>query len=126
MARKRSLKDAAADQLVEKNTAVPKDPAVPAEAPATEPAAVPPAPDASAAESPARMPPAVEAPMACDAGKKSCPSALWRAILIAIGFAAGFFFGIGQAVGAANMAFLVIGVAGGAVLGRFFIPSSEA
>jgi hypothetical protein len=122
MARKRSLKDAAADQLVEKNTAVPKDPA----APATEPAVVPPAPDASAAESPARKPPAVEAPMAFDAGKKSCPSALWRAILIAIGFAAGFFFGIGQAVGAANMAFLVIGVAGGAVLGRFFIPSSEA
>ena len=122
MARKRSLKDAAADQLVEKNTAVPKDPA----APAAEPAVVPPAPDAPAAESPARIPPPVEAPMAIDAGRKGCPSALWRAILIAIGFAAGFFFGIGQAVGAANMAFLVIGVAGGAVLGRFFIPSSEA
>ncbi|HWR92611.1 MAG TPA: hypothetical protein VN300_09285 [Desulfobacterales bacterium] len=126
MARKRSLKDAAADQLVEKNTAVPKDPAALAAAPADEPAVVPPAPDAPAAESPARIPPPVEAPMAIDAGRKGCPSALWRAILIAIGFAAGFFFGIGQAVGAANMAFLVIGVAGGAVLGRFFIPSSEA
>lgn len=126
MARKRSLKDAAADQLVEKNKAVRKDPAAPAETPPAEPAVVPSAPDAPAAESPARMPAAVEPTMASDAGRRSCPSALWRAILIAIGFAAGFFFGIGQAVGPANMAFLVIGVAGGAVLGRFFMPSSEA
>jgi hypothetical protein len=120
MARKRSLKDAAADQLVEKNTAVAKDPAAPAGAPAAGAAVAP------AAESIARRPPPVEAPMAHDAGKKGCPSALWRAILIAIGFAAGFFFGIGQAVGPANVAFLVIGVAGGAVLARFLFPSSEA
>jgi hypothetical protein len=126
MARKRSLKDAAADQLVEKNTAASKTPVAAVETPAAEPAAAPPDPAAPAAENPVHPISPAEAPAAPQAGHQSCPSALWRAILIAIGFAAGFFFGIGRVIGSANMAFLLIGAVGGVFLGRFFMPSSKA
>jgi hypothetical protein len=61
-----------------------------------------------------------EASKAAEAEKKACPSSLWGAILIAIGFAGGFFFGMGQAVGPANLAYLLIGLAGGYFLGRFY------
>jgi hypothetical protein len=120
MARKRSLKDAAADQLVEKNTALSRPPTAPAEsrdaapeewkAVHAEPAATGPAVPCA--------PPAAAKP--CDGRTSSCPALLWRAILVGIGFAAGFFFGVGQGLGPAHMVYLVTGTAGGFFLGRFF------
>jgi uncharacterized protein YneF (UPF0154 family) len=44
---------------------------------------------------------------------------MWIAISILIGFAGGYFFGMGQAMGPANVSYLLIGSIGGYVLGRF-------
>jgi hypothetical protein len=126
MARKRSLKDAAADQLVEKNKTVPKPAVAPAEVPAAEPIAVKPARAKPIEESAIKPLAPAETSQAAEDGKKSCPSSLWGAILVAIGFAAGFFFGIGQAIGAANMAYLLIGFAGGIISGRCLMVSLKA
>jgi hypothetical protein len=120
MARKRSLKDAAADQLVEKNTDLSRPPMAPAESQDPAPDEWKPVHAEPVAAGPAApcAPPAVAQP--CDGRTSSCPALLWRAILVGIGFAAGFFFGVGQAIGPAHMAYLVIGTAGGFFLGRFF------
>lgn len=120
MARKRSLKDAAADRLVEKKRTAVKTPIKPPEIPAAAPPAVTPAQAEAAEES--RRPPLfpAEASQAAEAEKKGARPSLWGAILIAVGFAGGFFFGMGQAVGPANLAYLLIGLAAGFFLGRFY------
>jgi hypothetical protein len=123
MARKRSLKDAAADQLVEKNKAVPRPAVAPAEIPAREPMAVKPAQTKPFEESAIKPLAPAEDSKAAEDGKKSRPSSMWGGILVAIGFAAGFFFGVGQAIGPANMAYLLIGFAGGIISGRFLMVS---
>jgi hypothetical protein len=118
MARKRSLKDAAADQLVEKNKTVPKTPVAPAERPAAASSAVQTTRAEPVEESAGRPLHAAEASQAPASPAKEVPAALKRAILIAIGFAAGVFFGMGQAIGPANMAYLLIGFVGGCFFGR--------
>jgi uncharacterized membrane protein YuzA (DUF378 family) len=44
---------------------------------------------------------------------------LWVAVALLIGLVGGYFFGVGQAIGPANMAFILIGFAGGYLCGRF-------
>jgi hypothetical protein len=134
--RKRSLRDAAADQLVEKNKAFSEEPvaptAVPIEAPILEPVAEPavaplPSPpatlEAATPVEPARE--SVSKPCFNDSVKaaegseqKDHPSLKWVALLLLIGFGAGFFFGVGRALGPANMAFILIGFAGGWLFNR--------
>jgi hypothetical protein len=130
--RKRSLKDAAADQLVEKSKVVREEPAAPAEAAPVMPAAaavpfaVEPTP-AELAEERTDTPLFTAPPSFCnesskalEGGKKGRPPVMWIAISLLIGLFAGFFFGVGQAIGPANMAFILIGLAGGCFLGRCF------
>jgi outer membrane biosynthesis protein TonB len=120
VSRKRSLKDASADQLVEKNKAVsegvaPVEPE-PVKAPdeARTQAAAPPQ------ESADQTLFAAEASKTPEAWEKGLPSLKWLAILLLIGFAGGFFFGVGQAIGPANLAFILVGFVGGYVFGRFY------
>jgi hypothetical protein len=120
MARKRSLKDAAADRLVEKKRTAVKTTVKPPEIPASAPTAVTPV-QAETAEESRRPPPSSSgASQADEAGKKGGAPSLGGAILIAVGFGGGFFFGMGQAVGPANLAYLLIGLAAGYFLGRFY------
>jgi hypothetical protein len=45
---------------------------------------------------------------------------MWIAISLLIGCVGGYFFGLGQASGAASMALLLFGLAAGYFFGRFF------
>jgi hypothetical protein len=120
MARKRSLKDAAADRLVEKNNAVPEAPVVPANIPAAEPSAVQAIQVEPAKESPGVQRLLAEASHAPEGEKKGHPSLMWIAITLLIGCFGGYFFGVGQAIGPANMSLLLIGLSAGYFFGRFF------
>ena len=119
MARKRSLKDAAADQLVEKNNIVPAAPVAPTKKPAAGRSVVKAPQVAPATESPARQAPPVEPSKAPEDKKQSRPCLMWIAISLLIGFVGGYFFGVGQAMGPANVAYLLIGSIGGYLFGRF-------
>ena len=44
---------------------------------------------------------------------------MWIAISLLIGLVGGYFFGVGQAMGTANVAYLLIGSIGGYLFGRF-------
>ncbi len=123
-ARKRSLKDAAADQLVEKNEAVP-EPAAPVvdevKAPVAEPSEAAATPEATPAPKSAQRSSMADEPApAREPEKKGRPSVKWVAILILIGFLAGFFFGVGRAIGPANLAFILFGFAGGYLFRQFY------
>lgn len=119
MARKRSLKDAAADRLVEKSKIVPAAPVAPKKRPAAERSEVKPPQVASAAESPGGQTPPAEPSKAVEDKEKSRPCLTWIAISALIGFVGGYFFGVGQAMGSANVSYLLIGSIGGYVFGRF-------
>jgi hypothetical protein len=119
MARKRSLKDAAADQLVEKNKTVPKTPVAPAERPAAAPSAVreiqvAPSEESSGGQFFAAQPSPVSEGM-----KPAHPALMWIAIALLIGCVGGYFFGLGQAGGPADIFFLIFGLAAGYFFGRF-------
>ncbi len=128
MARKRSLKDAAADQLVEKSNTVSEAPLppTPKRAPRRRPAKAPvrviePEPTLEPpplSDGQPVVPEPSEAP-AKEESQPSRPPLLWAAVALLIGLVGGYFFGIGQAIGPANMAFLLIGFAGGYLCGRF-------
>ena len=120
MARKRSLKDAAADRLIEKNKAIPEAPVAPATIPAAEPSAVQATPVKPAEESPGEQLLLAETSQAPGGKKKGHPSLMWIAISLLIGCVGGYFFGLGQASGAASMALLLFGLAAGYFFGRFF------
>jgi hypothetical protein len=119
MARKRSLKDAAADQLVEKSKIVPEAPVAPKKKPAAERSIVKAPQVAPVAESAGWQTPLAEPSKAPEDKEKSRPCLMWIAISVLIGFAGGYFFGVGQAMGSANVSYLLIGSIGGYVLGRF-------
>jgi hypothetical protein len=127
MARKRSLKDAAADRLVEKTKTVPETSHPPARKKAARPGPVKAAPAAPPPEIPvaqppepeAPQPPAVEVPAPPEEWKRKLPPLVWKAIPILIGCVAGYFFGLGHATGPASMLFLLLGLAAGYLLGRF-------
>jgi hypothetical protein len=128
MARKRSLKDAAADQLVGKNKTVSE-------------ASLSPTPKRAAGRRPAKTPvkviepeptyepppvsddrPVLPEPSKATVERKDPPGSpplLWAAVALLIGCVGGYFFGVGQAIGPANMAFLLVGFAGGYLCGRF-------
>jgi hypothetical protein len=112
-ARKRSLKDAAADQLVEKSKLVPEDPATSIETPAAEPVA-------AAEPDTVETTPLFNPSAAIESPKKAHPSLKWVALLLLVGFAAGFFFGVGRGIGPANAAFILFGFAGGYLYGQFY------
>lgn len=118
MARKRSLKDAAADRLVEKPKTVPAVPAPAIKKPPTRRTAVEATQTASVRGRPAGQLLGDEIPKAPEA-KKALFSLKWIALLLLIGFAGGYFFGVGQAIGPANFSYLFIGFAGGFLFGRF-------
>lgn len=132
MARKRSLKDAAADRLVEKPKVVAAAPVAATPKRAARRSAVkatpaPPAAPTPAPETPA-FPAAVSAveqrlpdapPKAPEIAKKFHPALKWVALPLLIGFAGGYFFGVGQAIGPANLTYLLIGLAGGYFFARF-------
>jgi hypothetical protein len=44
---------------------------------------------------------------------------MWIAILLLIGGVGGYFFGVGQAIGPANMSLLLFGLFAGCFFGRF-------
>jgi hypothetical protein len=117
MARKRSLKDAAADQLIEKDKPVPEAPIAPAAEPVAETIAeqAPPA-----HEIVVNHPSLPETPAAPEEEKKCRPPVIRIAIPVLIGCLVGYFFGVGQALGSANMVLLLIGLAAGFFFGRFF------
>ena len=120
MARKRSLKDAAADRLVEKNKIVPAAPVAPKKKTAAERSVVKAPQVAPAVESAGgQQTPLAEPSKAPEDKEKSRPCLIWIAISVLIGFAGGYFFGMGQAMGSANVSYLLIGSIGGYVLGRF-------
>ena len=119
MARKRSLKDAAADRLVEKSKIVPAAPVAPKKRPAAERSVVKAPQVAPAAESPGGQTPLAEPSKALEDKEKSRPCLMWIGISALIGFAGGYFFGMGQAMGSANVSYLLIGSIGGYVFGRF-------
>jgi len=119
MARKRSLKDAAADRLVEKNKIVPAAPVAPKKKPAAGRSVVKAPQVAPVAESAGGQTPLAEPSKAPEDKEKSRPCLMWIAISVLIGFAGGYFFGVGQAIGPANLAFLLIGFIGGCLFGRF-------
>jgi len=119
MARKRSLKDAAADRLVEKTKTVPEAPVAPPKKPAARTSAMKATQAESAKESSLRQPLLTETAKAPEGFKKGHPSSIWMAISLLIGCLAGYFFGVGQAIGPANMSFLLIGIAAGYLCGRF-------
>jgi hypothetical protein len=128
MARKRSLKDAAADQLVEKNKTVSESALPPTRKPAarrraakplepepaTEALSIPEAPPVS--DRPPVLPEPSKAP---EESQPQRSPLLWVAVALLIGCVGGYFFGMGQAIGPANMAFILIGFAGGYLCGRF-------
>jgi hypothetical protein len=120
MARKRSLKDAAADQLVEKNKAVSEAAVAPVAIPEAEPSAVQTTPVEPAPERFGEPVPPVEVSPAPEGGKENRPSLKWAAIFLLIGCVGGYCFGLGQASGAGSMALLVFGLAAGYFFGRFF------
>ena len=120
MARKRSLKDAAADQLVEKTNSVPAAPAAQTTKPATKRSVVKAQQMAPDTESPPRQAPLAEPLKAPEDKEKSRTCLMWIAISLLIGFVGGYFFGVGQAMGPANVAYLLIGSIGGYLFGRFF------
>ena len=120
MARKRSLKDAAADRLVAKNKAVPEAPVVPATLPAADPSAVQPTPVESAQENSGEQLLLAEASQTLEGKQEGYPFILWVAISLLIGFFGGYFFGVGQAIGPANMSLLLFGLSAGYFFGRFF------
>jgi hypothetical protein len=143
MARKRSLKDAAADQLVEKPNSVPAAPVAqttkpaakrnvvkaPQAAPVTEspvsqaPLVEPLAEPSKAPEDKKQSRPLIEPPAepskAPEDKKQSRPCLMWIGISLLTGFVGGYFFGVGQAMGPANVAYLLIGSIGGYLFGRF-------
>lgn len=119
MARKRSLKDAAADRLVEKPRTAPAVPATAVKKPPTRRTSVEATQTASVKGRPAGQLLEVEAPKAPEGAKKAPFSLKWIALLLLIGFAGGYFFGVGQAIGPANLSYLFIGFAGGFFFGRF-------
>ena len=119
MARKRSLKDAAADQLVEKNNIVPAPPVAQTKKPAAKRSMVKAPQVAPVTESPPRQAPLPEPSKAPEDKKQSWPCLMWIAISLVIGFVGGYFFGVGQAMGPANVAYLLIGSIGGYLFGRF-------
>ena len=129
MARKRSLKDAAADQLVEKNKTVSEAALPPPRKPAARRRPVKtaePEPAAEALPVPEAPPVSDHTPVLPEPSKapeenqpeRSSPL-LWVAVALLIGCVGGYFFGVGQAIGPANMAFILIGFAGGYLCGRF-------
>jgi uncharacterized membrane protein len=120
MARKRSLKDAAADQLIEKDKPVPEAPIAPAAEPVAETIAEQAAPAQPAHESVVYQPSLPETPAAPKEEKKCRPPVIRIAIPVLIGCLVGYFFGVGQALGSANMVLLLIGLAAGFFFGRFF------
>jgi hypothetical protein len=119
MPRKRSLKDAAADQLVEKKKVVAETPVAPVAIPEAEPSAVQTTPVEPAPESLAEPVPAVQVSQAFDGGKEDRLSLKWAAIFLLIGCVGGYFFGLGQASGPADIFFLIFGLAAGYFFGRF-------
>jgi hypothetical protein len=119
MARKRSLKDAAADQLVEKNKAVSEAAVAPVAIPEAEPSAVQTTPVEPAPEGFGEPAPPVEVSPAPEGGKEDRPSLKWAAIFLLIGCVGGYFFGLGQASGPADIFFLIFGLAAGYFFGRF-------
>lgn len=126
MARKRSLKDAAADQLVEKNKTVSEAPLPPTRKPAARRRPVKTAEPEPVQETPPVSAPVLERPpvlsepsRAPEENQPGRPPLLWVAVALLIGCVGGYFFGVGQAIGPANMAFLLIGFAGGYLCGRF-------
>lgn len=119
MARKRSLKDAAADQLVEKNNIVPAPPVAQTKKPAAKRSMVKAPQVAPVTESPPRQAPLSEPSKAPEDKKQSWPCLMWIAISLVIGFVGGYFFGVGQAIGPANLTYLLIGLAGGYFFARF-------
>jgi hypothetical protein len=127
MARKRSLKDAAADRLVEKNKTVPETSPPPARKRAARSGPVKAAPAVPPAESPvaqppepeAPQPPAPEVPEPPGEWQKRLPPLVWKGMPLLIGCVAGYFFGLGHATGPASMLFLLIGLAAGYLIGRF-------
>jgi len=119
MARKRSLKDAAADRLVEKNKIVPAAPVSPAKKPAAIRSVVKATQVEAATESSGRQLPLAETSKAPEGKKKSHPYLMRIAISLLIGFIGGYFFGVGQAMGPANVSYLLIGSVGGYFFGRF-------
>jgi uncharacterized membrane protein len=143
MARKRSLKDAAADQLVEKNNTVPAAPVAQTKKPAAKRNVVKAPQGPPAAEIPVEQAPLVEPPAepstapedkkqsrpwvepaagpstAPEDKEQSRPCLMWIGISLLTGFVGGYFFGVGQAMGPANVAYLLIGSIGGYLFGRF-------
>jgi hypothetical protein len=43
---------------------------------------------------------------------------MWMGVALLVGCVAGYFFGVGQTIGPANMSFLLVGLAAGGLLGR--------
>ena len=119
MARKRSLKDAAADRLIEKNKAIPEAPVAPATIPAAEPSAVQATPVEPAEEISGEQFLLAETSQVPGGKKKGHPSLMWIAISLLIGCVGGYFFGLGQASGAASVALLLFGLFAGCFFGRF-------
>jgi hypothetical protein len=119
MARKRSLKDAAADRLVEKNKIVPAAVVAPAKKPAAGHSVVKATQVEPATESFGRQVPLAETSNAPEGKKMSHPHLIWIAISLLIGSISGYFFGVGQAMGPANVSYLFIGSVGGYFFGRF-------
>ncbi len=129
MARKRSLKDAAADQLVEKNKTAPEPPpSAPTKKRAARPAAVKAAPAEPPSVEPPPAEPSWESPVQPyiplenskppGEEKKCRPPSMWMGVALLVGCVAGYFFGVGQTIGPANMSFLLVGLAAGGLLGR--------
>ena len=119
MARKRSLKDAAADQLVEKTNSVPAAPVAQTTKPAAKRSVVKAPQAAPATEIPVRQAPPAEPAKAPEDKEKSRPCLMWIGISLLVGFVGGYFFGVGQAMGPANVAYLLIWPIGGYLFGRF-------
>jgi len=119
MARKRSLKDAAADQLVEKTKGGPETPPAPTKKKAARPGAVKAAQTEPPKESPVAQHLPVEPSKTPEEGRKCHPPLMWIGISLLIGLAAGYFFGVGRTIGPSNMSFLLVGLAAGYVIGRF-------
>ena len=119
MARKRSLKDAAADQLVEKNNFVPEAPVAQKKNRQLNAAAFTHRKWLPPQKAPPGQPPLAEPSKAPENKEKSRPCLMWIAISLLIGFVGGYFFGVGQAMGPANVAYLLIGSIGGYLCGRF-------
>jgi len=119
MARKRSLKDAAADRLVEKNKIVAAAPVAQTKKPAAGRSVVKATQVEPATESSGSQLLLAETSKAPEGKKKGHPYLMRIAISLLIGFAGGYFFGVGQAMGPANVSYLLIGFVGGYFFCRF-------